>query len=821
MDVNRESIKNQVDLSLKLVKHIFSTEAGGDSNLVFSPLSINVILSLIAVGSDSPTRDQLLAFLKSDSTDHLNTFYSQIVGHILADGSLTGGPSLSVANGLWLDRTLPIKPSFKYVVDTVYKAASESVDFQHKASEVVDEVNLWVEKKTKSRINHILPLSAVNNRTRLLFASALYFNGAWSQEFDARMTKDHEFHLLNGSSIQVPFMSNYVKQSVKAFSGFKVLQLSYNRGNDYKKRRSFSMYFFLPDAMDGLPSLLDKASSESGFIERHLPTHIVSVGKFLIPKFQISFQFEGSRVLEELGVVAPFNPTGGGLTEMVDSPEGSELYVSKILHGSFIEVNEGGTEAAEANMDVNSKPITNQVDLSLKLAKHVFSTQAKGDSNLVFSPLSINVILSLIAVGSNSPTRDELLAFLMSDSIDLNTCYSQIVDNIRVDGSLTGGPCLSVASGLWIDSTLPLKPSFKHVVYSVYKAASESVDFRNKASEVVDQVNSWAEKETKGLINNLLPPSAIDDTTRLIFASALYFKGEWFNKFNDLNTQDHEFHLLNGSSIQVPFMRTCEKQYVKAFSGFKVLKLSYNPGNDYKERRSFSMYFFLPDAMDGLPSLLDKASSESGFLERHLPTKLVSVGKFRIPKFQISFQFEVSRVLGELGVKAPFNPRGGGLTEMVDSPEGSELYVSKILQKSFIEVNEEGTEAAAVSVSLMGVGAGFRIEKEDDKTDFVADHPFLFAIREDFSGAILFVGTVLHPQYNSKNLPSKPTPALPPPWVFWERSRRPSVGPESMGLLQSLRPFVGGSENKELLEWDLAEIERLFMSVPNSKKMGD
>ncbi|XP_031109388.1 serpin-ZXA-like [Ipomoea triloba] len=217
--------------------------------------------------------------------------------------------------------------------------------FKH-ASQVVDEVNLWVEKKTNSRINHILPPGAVNNRTRLLFASAWYFNGAWSQEFDARMTKDHKFHLLNGSSIQVPFMSNYVKQSVKAFNGFKVLKLSYNRGNDYKERRSFSMYFFLPDAMDGLPSLLEKATSESGFLERHLPTHMVSVGKFLIPKFQISFQFEGSRVLEELGVVAPFNRTVGGLTEMVDSLGGYELYVSKILHGSFIEVNEGGTEAA-------------------------------------------------------------------------------------------------------------------------------------------------------------------------------------------------------------------------------------------------------------------------------------------------------------------------------------------------------------------------------------------------------------------------------------------------------------------------------------------
>ncbi|XP_019192769.1 PREDICTED: serpin-ZX-like [Ipomoea nil] len=132
MDVNCKPIKNQVDLSLKLAKHVFSIEAVGDSNLVLSPLSINAILSLIAAGSDSPTRDQLLAFLNSDSTDDLNTFYSQIVGNILADSSLTGGPCLSVANGLWIGRTLPLKPSFKHVVDNVYKGATESVDFQNK-----------------------------------------------------------------------------------------------------------------------------------------------------------------------------------------------------------------------------------------------------------------------------------------------------------------------------------------------------------------------------------------------------------------------------------------------------------------------------------------------------------------------------------------------------------------------------------------------------------------------------------------------------------------------------------------------------------------
>nr|GMD36266.1 serpin-ZX-like [Ipomoea batatas] len=100
---------------------------------------------------------QLLAFLKSDSTEDLNKFYSQILGNILAYGSLIGGPSSLVANGLWIDQTLPLKPSFKHVVDSVYKAAYELVDFQHKASEVADKVNLLVEKETKGLINHIVP----------------------------------------------------------------------------------------------------------------------------------------------------------------------------------------------------------------------------------------------------------------------------------------------------------------------------------------------------------------------------------------------------------------------------------------------------------------------------------------------------------------------------------------------------------------------------------------------------------------------------------------------------------------------------------------
>ena len=250
------------------------------------------------------------------------------------------------------------------------------------------------------------------------------------------------------------------------------------------------------------------------------------------------------------------------------------------------------------------------------------------------------------------------------------------------------------------------------------------------------EVNSWAEKETNGLIKEVLPPESVDSSTRLIFANALYFKGAWNEKFDAQMTKDHDFHLLNGSKVRAPFMISKKKQLISAFDGFKVLGLPYKQGED---KRQFSMYLFLPDAIDGLSALVEKVSSESGFLERKLPHQKVEVGDFRIPRFKISFGLETSNALKELGVVLPFS--GGDLTEMVDSSVSQNLYVSSIYHKSFIEVNEEGTEAAAASAATIRLrGVQF-----PTKIDFVADHPFLFLIREDLTGTVLFIGQVLNP----------------------------------------------------------------------------
>ncbi|KAL6982834.1 hypothetical protein U1Q18_016227 [Sarracenia purpurea var. burkii] len=384
--------------------------------------------------------------------------------------------------------------------------------------------------------------------------------------------------------------------------------------------------------------------------------------------------------------------------------------------------------------------IENQTKVLWSIAKQVVTDEAK-DSNLLFSPLSIHLVLSLLAAGSKGPTRDQLLSFLKSKSVDdLNSLSSQFITLVLADAKRSGGPRLSFANGVWIDQSLPLKPSFKHVVDTVYKSASHHVDFQTKAVEVTNEVNSWVEKETNGLIKELLPSGSVDSSTSLILANALYYKGEWNEKFDTSNTKKHDFHLLNGRSVQVPFMTSMNKQLVRAFNGFKVLGLPYKHGED---NRRFSIYFFLPDAKDGLPALREKVCSESMFLDDHLPYEKVEMGDFRVPKFRISFRFEASKVLKGLGLILPFSSEG--LTEMVDSPVGREFYVSGIFYKSFIEVNEEGTEAAAACGCRMRVKASPRTNKKENKIDFVADHPFLFIIREDMTNVVLFIGHLLNP----------------------------------------------------------------------------
>ncbi|XP_057419186.1 serpin-ZX-like [Lotus japonicus] len=185
-----------------------------------------------------------------------------------------------------------------------------------------------------------------------------------------------------------------------------------------------------------------------------------------------------------------------------------------------------------------------------------------------------------------------------------------------------------------------------------------------------------------------------------------------------------------------------KEHLISVFDGFKVLGLPHKQGRD--KMHGFTMYIFLPDAKDGLLAIIEKLAPESSFLSDKFPQQEVRVRRFAIPKFKISFTFEASNVMKELRVVTPFSQRDAYFTKMVEEVNSplDKLYVESIFHKAFIEVNEEKTEASASTLIRVMRGGTSAVLTG---IDFVADHPFLFFIREDFSGTILFVGQVLDP----------------------------------------------------------------------------
>ncbi|KAG5394199.1 hypothetical protein IGI04_024162, partial [Brassica rapa subsp. trilocularis] len=279
----------------------------------------------------------------------------------------------------------------------------------------------------------------------------------------------------------------------------------------------------------------------------------------------------------------------------------------------------------------------NQNDVAVNLSMNVLSSATK-DSNVIFSPASSSIE-------------------------ELKTIFREISSVVFADQSASGGPKITAANGLWIEKSLSVDPKFKDLFENFFNAVYAPVDFRSKAEEVREEVNSWVENHTNNLIKDLLPAGSVASDTDKIYANALYFKGAWKRPFEKYNTRDRDFHLVNGTSVSVPFMTSSDDH-----------TLPYRRGSNDSPIRKFSMYFYLPDKKDGLYELLEKMGSTPEFVDYHIPGFRDELGAFRIPKFRISFGFSVSTVLDQLGMRS------------------ISLY-----HKACVEIDEEGAEAAAAT----------------------------------------------------------------------------------------------------------------------------
>jgi serpin B len=255
----------------------------------------------------------------------------------------------------------------------------------------------------------------------------------------------------------------------------------------------------------------------------------------------------------------------------------------------------------------------------------------------------------------------------------------------------------------------------------------------------------------------------------VVLASAIYFKGKWKKPFEKRRTKVQRFYLMDGGAVDAPMIDTRRSQYIAVHDGFKVLRLPYRSQDPTPQRRPrrdgtsasgaanvddpvplprYSMCVFLPDEYDGLWDLVDKIGSSPSFLRDHLPEETVEVDKFRLPKFKISFSRELSGVLRDMGFELTFNTDKADLSGMApDVVDGSgwrkRLALQEVFHRAVLEVNEEGTEAAAVTVCH--IEEDLCCFEEPTPLEFVADHPFVFFVLEEVSSAVVFAGHVLDP----------------------------------------------------------------------------
>uniref|UniRef100_A0ACD5UK30 Uncharacterized protein n=1 Tax=Avena sativa TaxID=4498 RepID=A0ACD5UK30_AVESA len=368
---------------------------------------------------------------------------------------------------------------------------------------------------------------------------------------------------------------------------------------------------------------------------------------------------------------------------------------------------------------------------ALALNKRLGDKAARSNKNLIFSPVSVYAALSLVAAGARERTLSELLGVLGAPSReDLARSVGVLAEQALADQSQRGGPRVSFACAVWHDKTRPLKPAYSDTAVKEYKAQTCAVDFHQKPGEAGRQINAWVRASTNNLITDIIGPSQLSKMTDLVLANAIYFKGTWHRPFDEEDTEDGKFHRLDGSTVDVPFMQDSRRQRIACHKGFKVLELDYKEGQPLPgqpRRAVYSMCVFLPNARGGLSWLTEMIATDPDFVSKHLPTHTVEVGEFRLPKFKLDFSDGISGILQDLEINHAFHQGKADLYDMVAEEYGPGAFLQEVFHRAVIEVNEDGTEAAAVTACLKGCARG---SKQPVLVDFVADHPFVFFVME-------------------------------------------------------------------------------------------
>jgi serine protease inhibitor len=366
--------------------------------------------------------------------------------------------------------------------------------------------------------------------------------------------------------------------------------------------------------------------------------------------------------------------------------------------------------------------------------------------NLFFSPYSISTALAMTYAGAKGRTQEQMAQVLCFPTLkdvlqkltaaqepmsqeDFARAFGEIIKNLNERGG-QGKYELRVANALWGQQDYEFLAPFVKVVKDQYGGHLERVNFVQAAEEARRTINAWVEKQTNDKIKDLIAPGVLDGMARLVLTNAVYFKGNWANQFKKDQTEDGPFTLLDGGKVQVPMMNQKSRFGYAETDTLQTLEMPYVDGE-------LSMVVLLPKEPAGIGEL------EKALTAQNVSTWLGGIHRreviVAVPKFKMTHKFDMGAVLRSMGMTDAFSQQAdfSGMTGRRD------LFISAVIHQAYVDVNEEGTEAAAatgVTMSLTSMAPG-KIPV------FRADHPFVFLIRDAHSGSLLFLGRVVNPQY--------------------------------------------------------------------------
>ena len=349
--------------------------------------------------------------------------------------------------------------------------------------------------------------------------------------------------------------------------------------------------------------------------------------------------------------------------------------------------------------------------------------------NLFFSPYSLSTALAMTYAGARGETAAEMartLHFPLKQE-ELHPAFARLIKEL--DGKGQQRPFeLHSANALWGQKGYPFLPEFITLTKANYGAGLREVDFVNATDAARRTINEWVEQETKQKIKDLVPPGVLNDMTRLVLTNAIYFKAPWQHQFSKYATKQEDFRMTADQKVAVPMMHQAGAFNYLDGDTFQLLEMPY-------KGRAQSMLVLLPKKLDGLADLEKTLNAKN--LDAWLAKCRSQQVRVAFPRFKITQEFELNKTLGAMGMPLAFSDRA----DFSGMDGRQDLYISNVLHKAFVDVNEEGTEAAAAT----GVAVGAKSAPPTPQQEFRADHPFVLLLRDTGSGSILFMGRVTNP----------------------------------------------------------------------------